>query len=112
MADLQLDIISGNKSSMYYITSVNENYSENLVKFYPNPINNTGTIEFLLDIPATFSYDIYDLLGKKVSMIRNQKLISGTHSFNIDGNQLENGTYFIKYKINDVENAIQFIVSH
>ena len=93
------------------ITSVNESSKNSFVKFYPNPIKGVGTLEFLLDIPATISYAVYDILGKKVlEKSIDYQLSTGKHDFNIDTKDLDKGSYFIQYKIQDKMNSLKFIV--
>ncbi len=113
IADLQLDIISGNKSSMYYITSINETSNEkSFVKLYPNPIKEQGVIEFTLNVPADISFEIFDLIGKKVKeKTVTSQLNTGKHSFNLETKDLNNGSYILKYKIQDKISSIKFIVA-
>ncbi len=94
------------------LSSINEFNSLSSLKIYPNPISNSGTLEFSIEKASNLSYEIYDLLGKKITHLNSTTLNAGTHIYNLNTEQLDNGTYLIKYQINDQVKAAQFIVSH
>ena len=86
--------------------------SDNFLKIYPNPVKNMGTLEFSIERTSNVSYEIYDVLGKKVSNLNTFRVNSGNHVIDLNTELLEHGTYFIKYQIGDQVKAAQFIVSH
>ena len=67
-----------------------------------------------LNIEKTMSLEIgiYDVLGKKVQQIENNKYLKGIHNISFDTTNLESGTYFIKYQSNEMVNNVKFVVSH
>lgn len=71
--------------------SLNEFNLENLIKVYPNPVNNTLNIE-LTNINENVDYQIFNTLG--------QKMIEGNLNSNrintLDMSQYETGIYFVK----------------
>jgi hypothetical protein len=76
--------------------TVPESYS--LYQNYPNPFNPVTKIKF--EIPAnsvgqTF-LSVYDILGREVQILVNEKLQPGTYDVSFDGGNLNSGTYFYK----------------
>ena len=63
---------------------------------YPNPFNPSTSIKF--EIPAgtqqNIFLNIYDVLGREVSTLINEKLRSGTYEVNWDASQFASGVYF------------------
>ena len=73
----------------------------NLEQNYPNPFNPITKIKF--SIPAVGAYDntpvsliIYDILGKEVVKLLNQKMKPGRYEVEWDGTNFASGVYFYK----------------
>jgi len=83
------------------ITSV-EGLSTNLpVHFrlyqnYPNPFNPSTTIEFALPKSAFVTLQVYDLLGRQVGELVNEKLGPGNYRTLWAANGLASGVYFYR----------------
>jgi uncharacterized protein (TIGR02145 family) len=67
----------------------------NSMRIYPNPMTNTGNIEFEMPTAGRVTIDLYDITGKKVSSTQNN-LQAGTQSFNVTG--LNRGIYTVSIK--------------
>ncbi len=69
-----------------------------LYQNYPNPFNPKTKIKFLLTKNSeNVSLEIYDILGKKIStLIDNKRRQIGFHEIEFDGSKLQSGTYFYK----------------
>jgi subtilisin-like proprotein convertase family protein len=74
-----------------------------LYQNYPNPFNPTTKIKF--DIKAEFRSQelevklvIYDILGKEIQTLVNEKLQPGTYEVTFDGSNLPSGIYFYQLK--------------
>lgn len=65
---------------------------------YPNPFNGTTQITYSLPKSADVSLRIYDLLGREVAILADQREDAGKHeiSFNAEKYHLASGTYFLK----------------
>ncbi|MBK7444957.1 MAG: T9SS type A sorting domain-containing protein [Ignavibacteria bacterium] len=63
---------------------------------YPNPFNPSTTINY--DLPASnfVTLKIYDLVGKEVMTLVNEKLDAGRYSATFNGSNLASGMYFYK----------------
>jgi hypothetical protein len=63
---------------------------------YPNPFNPATTIEFALPVEDRVRIDIFDVLGRKVQTLVDQRYQAGYHEVNFDGNSLSSGVYFYR----------------
>lgn len=76
-----------------------------LTQNYPNPFNAVTTIPFKLTNPSDVTLDIYDLNGKKVHSLLNEKMSTGDHKFvlnnNANGLSLVEGSYVYQITINN-----------
>ena len=76
------------------------------VQAYPNPITDRGEVKFNLREASAVELSIYNVQGQLVQLLENSRLNSGTHQYNWDGKNLdgqdtENGVYFIYLQINN-----------
>jgi len=72
--------------------------NSNLAQNYPNPFNPVTIIEFQLSERANVNLSIYDLLGRKVAVLVDKELASGSYTETFDASGLPSGLYF--YKLN------------
>ncbi|HEY5124113.1 MAG TPA: T9SS type A sorting domain-containing protein, partial [Ignavibacteria bacterium] len=91
------------------ITFVKTNANEIPDKFslsqnYPNPFNPVTKIKF--DIPSDVKREmsnvkliIYDILGKEITILVNEKLQPGTYEVTFDGSNLPSGVYFYQLRV-------------
>lgn len=66
---------------------------------YPNPSQQTATIEYEVTDSAPVSISLYDALGRQVSTIVNDYKVAGSHSNQIDVSLIPNGVYFYRIQI-------------
>jgi hypothetical protein len=75
----------------------------NLYQNYPNPFNPTTKIKF--DIPVGTRrgvfLKIYDVLGREIQTLVNEKLNPGTYEVDFNGDNLPSGVYFYKLVVGD-----------
>ncbi|CAN5393298.1 hypothetical protein BH23BAC3_BH23BAC3_27150 [soil metagenome] len=69
---------------------------------YPNPFNPQTKIRFGLPAASGVSLKVYDLLGRVVAVLVNDKLPAGYHTIDFDGSQYATGIYF--YRIDAGQN--------
>jgi len=67
-----------------------------LAQNFPNPFNPLTTIRFALNMPGQVRMIIYDVTGKRVKEIVNQKMQPGWHSVKFNGVRLASGIYYYK----------------
>jgi len=61
---------------------------------YPNPFNPTTKIRFAIPNFGFTTLKVFDILGKEVATLVNEKLQPGTYETTFDGNGLNSGVYF------------------
>jgi photosystem II stability/assembly factor-like uncharacterized protein len=75
-----------------------------LYQNYPNPFNSASIILFDIIKHGQVKLVIYDILGKEVTIIVNNKLSPGKYSYNFQSGGLSSGIYF--YQLNFEDNFI------
>ncbi len=76
----------------YSIIPVEFSLSQN----YPNPFNPTTTIKFGVPKEVKVVLKVYDILGKEVATIVNQKMEPGYYKYEWTGTALSSGVYFYR----------------
>jgi len=71
---------------------------------YPNPFNPTTTINYQLPITSDVVIKVFDITGKEVAVLVNEKKEAGYYNVNFDGGNLSSGVYI--YSIQANENRI------
>jgi Secretion system C-terminal sorting domain len=74
-----------------------------LFQNYPNPFNPSTTIKYSVPkvrtrINSSLKLIVYDILGREVAVLVDQKQKSGTYEFEFDGNQLSSGVYICQLR--------------
>ncbi len=77
---------------------------------YPNPFNAITNINFVLNQSQWINMEVYDVRGRKISTLMNQYLNAGEHRIVFDGNNLNNGVYFINIKAGAIIKTIKIIL--
>lgn len=63
---------------------------------YPNPFNPTTTFSFDLKKAGHVKLSVFDITGREVAVIQNNKLAAGSHSIHYNAKNLASGTYIYK----------------
>ena len=63
---------------------------------YPNPFNPSTTIKYELPRASQVSLMVYDILGREVSVLVNERREAGVHEVKFDGSNLASGVYFYR----------------
>ena len=84
------------------VTSNDENINQPdefvLYQNYPNPFNPTTKIQFSIPKSEFVTLKVFDLLGKEISVLINEDMHAGNHSFIFDASKLSSGVYFYTIK--------------
>lgn len=63
---------------------------------YPNPFNPSTSIRFSVPTSGIVSLKIFDILGREVSVILNERLTAGVHTVEWNGKNNPSGLYFYR----------------
>jgi photosystem II stability/assembly factor-like uncharacterized protein len=101
----------GEPLGIYSISKDNnlpKNYS--LFQNYPNPFNPTTKIQFALPKTSFAKLIIYDILGREIAMLVNEKLSPGTYAVEWDGRKYSSGVYFYKITAGDFSETKKLVL--
>lgn len=95
-------------SSDQYITIIPVEFS--LSQNYPNPFNPTTTIKFGIPKETKVILKVYDVLGKEISTIVNQKLEPGYYKYEWDASRFASGVYFYRIEAGSFVNIKKMMI--
>jgi hypothetical protein len=72
------------------------------IKNYPNPFNPTTNLEYGISELGYVSLKVYDMMGREVVTLVNEKKNAGIHSVKFDGSQLSSGIYYYTLAVNGI----------
>jgi hypothetical protein len=72
-----------------------------LIQNYPNPFNPSTTIKYELPQSAEVTLSVFDILGREVSMLVNERKNAGSYQVKFDGTGLSSGAYFYRLQAGD-----------
>ncbi|MEW6006349.1 MAG: glycoside hydrolase family 2 TIM barrel-domain containing protein [Stygiobacter sp.] len=85
-----------------------------LYQNYPNPFNPTTIIKYSIPTGVETSYmtslRIYDILGKEVATLVNERQPAGNYEVKFDGSNLSSGVYFYKLQSGSFVQTKKFIL--
>ena len=70
---------------------------------YPNPFNSNTNISYHLSATGEVTLKVYDILGREVTSLVNEKQHAGTHLVQFDGSSLASGIYFYRLRMKGLE---------
>jgi N-acetylneuraminic acid mutarotase len=89
------------------VTSVGESHDARLPmecslrQNYPNPFNPSTTIRYELPRSSEVNLSVYDLLGRQVSVLVNERKNTGSYEAKFDAGGLSSGVYVCRLKAGD-----------
>jgi hypothetical protein len=69
---------------------------------YPNPFNPSTVISFNLPVASDVQLTVYDLLGRRVATLVNEKMQAGTQMVQFNASNLASGIYMYELKAGSV----------
>ncbi len=85
-----------------------DNYE--LKQNYPNPFNPNTKIEYTVPKTADVRLVIYDITGKEITSLVNEKQNAGTYIKDLSGTTLSSGTYFYQLSVNGIPETKKMIL--
>ena len=92
--DVKLDVLSTATSSTSLLSQKPLHYS--LAQNYPNPFNPTTILTYQLPIAIDVKLEVFDVIGKKVATLVNERQSAGTHNITFNASALSSGVYFYR----------------
>jgi hypothetical protein len=86
--------LNGGKSSVSQPSKKQTAFS--LAQNYPNPFNPSTIISYELSVASEVKLDVFDLLGRNLATLINEKQSAGNHQTNFNASNLSSGTYFYR----------------
>jgi len=87
----------GRRNSVYY-DSGNIPGKLKIDQNFPNPFNSTTVIPFSISFEQIVEVSIYDIVGRRISTIINQRFMPGSHQIPWDSQNLSAGVYILSIK--------------
>lgn len=85
--------------------------SFNLGQNYPNPFNPVTVINYELRVTNYVTLKVFDISGKEVAALVNEKQNAGTYTVTFDASGLSSGTYFYRLTTNDFSETKKMILT-
>lgn len=97
------------------LTGINDGISAlpekiSLRQNFPNPFNASTSISFELAQPSDITLTVYDILGRRISVLADGYFEAGAHSVTFDGGKLSSGVYFYNLKAGDLSRTRSMIL--
>jgi hypothetical protein len=103
--------------NFYYsqkVTDVKTNTVTNrtfaLSQNYPNPFNPATTITYELPTAGWVTLKVYDILGREVQTLVNNRQVAGSHSVAFNASRLTSGIYFYRMQCRNFMQTKKFVL--
>jgi flagellar hook assembly protein FlgD len=82
---------------------------------YPNPFNPSTNISFTLPSAQQVRLEVFDILGRRVRMLADQRFEAGQHTITWDGNnqnraEAPSGVYFYRLSGDGIDEARKMVL--
>jgi photosystem II stability/assembly factor-like uncharacterized protein len=94
------------------IKPISNNVPEKFVLYqnYPNPFNPSSKIKFQIAKLSDVQLKIYDILGREVATLANEKFQPGVYEVEFDGNNYPSGVYFYQLTTESFSNTKRMVL--
>lgn len=82
----------------------------NLITNYPNPFNPITRIKYEVKNPSQVLLNVFDVSGREVAVLVNERKAVGIYEVNFDGNSLTSGTYFYRLTVDEITETKKMIL--
>jgi photosystem II stability/assembly factor-like uncharacterized protein len=94
--------VQGGESGVPHQYSLSQNY--------PNPFNPSTTIKYELPKSSEVTLSVYDMLGREVSVLVNERRDAGVHELKFDGSNLASGVYVYRLTVGDFVKSTRLVL--
>jgi|GEM_PF-4233137 len=101
-------VISFNPSSVSFNPEQVSDYK--LYINYPNPFNPSTNIKFGIPKISDVKMTVYDMQGKEISVLVNDRLKAGSYEATFNGSNFSSGVYYCVLNAGDYLNSIKIIL--
>lgn len=77
---------------------------------YPNPFNPNTNIKYQITNNSFVTLKVFDVNGREISTLVNEKQSAGTYEANFDASDLSSGVYFYRITAGDYEKTIRMVL--
>ena len=77
---------------------------------YPNPFNPSTTIKYELPKATRVNLSVFDILGREVSVLVNERMDAGVYEVKFDGSNLASGVYFYRLQAGDFVQSKRLLI--
>jgi hypothetical protein len=95
-------------SNIVEISLSPDNFS--LLQNYPNPFNPTTNIEYHLKVADQVTLKVYDVIGKEVASLVNEKQEAGKHIVNFNASGLASGIYIYTLRTDNYSSSKKLLL--
>lgn len=81
-----------------------------LCQNYPNPFNPSTTIKYALPEKCNVRIQVFDLLGREVSLLVDEEKTAGYYSVNFSNNNYASGVYLYRIQAGSFIDTKKFIL--
>jgi len=78
---------------------------------YPNPFNPLTVIGYQLSAPGWVSVKVYDVLGREIAILVNEKKEPGVYTFSWDASNFPSGVYFYRIRAGNFVETKKMVLS-
>jgi len=77
---------------------------------YPNPFNSNTVFKYSLSAPGDVDLRIYNILGKEVTLLVDEKKPAGSYNQRFDATDLPSGVYFARIRVDSFSKTIKMLL--
>ena len=81
-----------------------------IMGLYPMPLQNLGNIHYIVHQNTTMKISIYDLSGKKIRELQNERMVPGIYNLSFDSTTISSGNYVVAIETDNTRISRNIVV--